>query len=321
MSRTTGIGRIDKAATSASLLALLCWATGPILIKYLTADTDSWTQNALRYSAACLFWLPFATTMALRGTFPRRTWRRALVPALANVGMQSLWAAGFYYLKPAFMTLLTSTSVLWVTSFSMVFFPEERSLMRSPRFWLGLGLSLTGVLGVVYFKADFTTAGMRIGIAIALAEAFMWGVYAVSVKVALRDIDSRSGFSVISLYTTVGLWLCAAFLGDPGHALGMGVGAWAAIVVSAILSIALAHVLFYAAIRRIGATIPMLMNLSLPFIVFGISRFVFHEQLNGMQLLSGVVLLLGSASAVWAQQHLRAAPPQVQAKPSPAARP
>ncbi len=304
MSRSTRIGRINTAATSACLGALLCWATGPILIKYLTADTDSWTQNALRYSAACLFWLPFVAASARRGAFPQRIWRRALVPALANMAMQSLWAKGFYYLAPAFMTLLTSTSILWVMSFSLVFFPEERSLLRSPRFWLGLGLSLTGVLGVLYFKEDFTTAGARIGIAIALAEAFMWGVYAISVKIALRDIDSRSGFSVISLYTTAGLWICALLQGHPEQALHIGAGPWVAIVVSAILSIALAHVLFYASIRRIGATIPMLVNLSLPFIVFSMSSIIFHERLNAPQLLSGVVLLLGSASSIWAQQHL-----------------
>ncbi len=306
MSHSPRIARINKAATSACLGALFCWATGPILIKYLTADTDSWTQNALRYSAACLFWLPFVAAHALRGAFPQRMWRRAVLPSLANIAMQSLWAAGFYYLAPAFMTLLTSTSILWVMSFSLVFFPEERSLMRSPRFWLGLGLSLTGLLGVVYFKEDFTAAGTRLGIAIALTEAFMWGVYAVSVKIALRDIDSRSGFSVISLYTTAGLWVCAVLLGHPGQALHLGVAAWTAIVVSAILSIALAHVLFYAAIRRIGATIPMLVVLSLPFIVFSMSSVIFHERLNALQLLSGVVLLLGSASSIWAQQYLAA---------------
>ena len=308
MSDSAKIGRLNAAATGACLGALVCWATGPILIKYLTDYTDSWTQNALRYSAACAFWLPFVVYIAARNTFPRKTWRRAVVPSIANVAMQSLWAAGFYRLAPGFMTLLTSTSILWVTSFSLVFFPEERSLMRSPRFWLGLGLSLTGLLGVVYFKEDFTAAGTRLGIAIALSEAFMWGVYAVSVKIALRDIDSRTGFSVISLYTTAGLWGCALLLGHPGQALHIDVGPWAAIVVSAILSIALAHVLFYASIRRIGATIPMLVNLSLPFIVLGMSSVFFRERLNALQLLFGVVLLLGSASSIWAQQHLRIAP-------------
>jgi drug/metabolite transporter (DMT)-like permease len=318
MSHSAKIGRINTAATAAALGALFCWATGPILIKYLTADTDSWTQNALRYSAACLFWLPFAAIQALRSAFPQRMWRRAVVPSLANIAMQSLWAAGFYYLAPAFMTLLTSTSILWVTSFSLVFFPEERPLLRSPRFWLGLGLSLAGLLGVVYFKEDFTAAGTRIGIAIALAEALMWGVYAVSVKVALRDIDSRSGFSVISLYTTAGLWLCAILLGHPGRAMHLDAAAWTAIVVSAILSIALAHVLFYAAIRRIGATIPMLVNLSLPFTVFSMSRIIFHERLDTLQLLSGVVLLIGSASSIWAQQHLRVTPNRAAADGAPA---
>ncbi len=308
MSQSIKVGRIDTAATSACLGAVFFWALGPIFIKYLTGYTDSWTQNALRYSAACVFWLPFLVHVALRGVLPGRTWRRALVPALANMAMQSLWGAGFYYISPAFMTLLTNTSILWVTGFSLIFFPGERPLLRSPRFWLGLLLSLTGVAGVLYFKKDFAAVGTRTGIAIALAEAFMWAVYTISVKVALRDIDSRSGFSVISLYTTVGLWICAILLGHPERAVDMSVPAWAAIVVSGILSIALAHVLYYAAIRRIGTTIPMLVVLSQPFIVFSMSSIFFHERLNALQLLSGVVLLLGSASSIWAQQHLRITP-------------
>ena len=317
MSHSTRMGRVNTAATSACLGAVFFWALGPIFIKYLTGFTDSWTQNALRYSAACVFWLPFVAYVAARGSFPQRTWRRAIVPSVANVAMQSLWGAGFYYITPAFMTLLTNTSILWVTGFSLLFFVEERPLMRSPRFWLGLGLSLAGLLGVLYFKKDFSAAGTRIGIAIALAEAFMWGVYAVSVKIALRDIDSRSGFSVISLYTTAGLWICAALLGRPGQALHISVPAWTAIVVSAITSIALAHVLFYAAIRRIGTTIPMLVVLAQPLIVLSMSSVFFHERLNGMQLLSGVVLLMGCASSIWAQQHLKAAPSPEQARPGP----
>ncbi|MCU0914194.1 MAG: DMT family transporter [Planctomycetes bacterium] len=304
MSPAPKLGRVDTAATSACLGAVFFWALGPIFIKYLTGHMDSWTQNALRYSAACLFWLPFVVHVTWRGAFPRRAWRRALVPALANMAMQSLWGAGFYYISPAFMTLLTNTSVLWVMGFSLLLFPQERPLMRSPRFWLGLALSLTGVLGVLYFKKDFAAVGTWVGVAIALAEAFMWGVYAISVKIALRDIDSRTGFSVISLYTTVGLWICAVLVGRPQQALHLGLEAWAAVVVSAITAIALAHVLFYAAIRRIGTTIPTLLVLTQPFIVFSMSSVIFHEQLNAMQLLAGGILLIGSASSISAQQHL-----------------
>ena len=115
---------------------------------------------------------------------------------MVNVVTQSLWAAGFYYIDPAFITLLTNTSVLWVVAFSLLFFAEERPLARSPRFWLSLLLSIAGISGVVYFKEDFTAAGTVIGIVIALAEAFMWGVYTISVRshfeAAIRGAASPS---------------------------------------------------------------------------------------------------------------------------------
>jgi drug/metabolite transporter (DMT)-like permease len=99
-------GRIDMVATAAALGALCCWSIGPIFIKQLTGYVDSWTQNALRYTVACLFWLPVLLVFHARsGRFDRRTWRLALLPSAANIAMQSLWAATFYYIGPAFALL------------------------------------------------------------------------------------------------------------------------------------------------------------------------------------------------------------------------
>ncbi|MBN1507939.1 MAG: DMT family transporter [Sedimentisphaerales bacterium] len=305
MSSSTKTGRIDVVATGACLSAVGLWSTGPILIKYLTGPIDSWSQNALRYSVACLFWLPFLLYVVHRGALDPRTWRRAVPPSVANIVMQSLYAAAFYHIDPGFLTLLSNTSALWVAGFSLVLFREERLLIASPRFWGGLLLSLGGLFGILYFKEGFAERRTQLGILLALSQAFMWGVYTVSVKTALRDIDSRAGFSVISIYTVVGLWICTLIWGDPGAALRMGVGPWAAVVFSGITAIALAHVFYYTAIRRIGATIPMLVVLAQPLLVFGLSRVIFHERLNGLQLLCGIVLLMGSGLSIWAQQHLR----------------
>jgi drug/metabolite transporter (DMT)-like permease len=310
-----GAGRIDTTATAACLGALLFWSLGPIFVKYLSGHVDAWTQNALRYSVACLFWLPSLAYFAARGNFAGRTWRRAILPSFANLVMQSLWAAGFYYLDPAFMTLLTKTSVFWVAGFSLLFFRDERPLARSGRFWLGLLLSVLGMLGVLYFKEDFTAKGTLLGIAIALGEAFMWGVYTLAVRVAFRDTDSRSSFAVMCIYAALGMWICALLLGEPAQALALDMRAWAVVVISAVTSIALAHVFYYAAIRRIGATIPMLVVLAQPFVVFSLSSVIYHERLTGLQLLSGAVLLLGSALSVWAQQHLRPEPAGPVAQP------
>ena len=96
----------------------------------------------------------------------------------------------------------------------------------------------------------------------------------------------------------------------------MDIWPWGCVVISAVTSIALSHVLYYAAIKRIGAAIPSLVLLSTPFIVLAISNVVFGESLNGLQWLFGIVLVAGSGLAIWAQQHLRPSSTTTQEKTS-----
>ncbi|MHC4587066.1 MAG: DMT family transporter, partial [Planctomycetota bacterium] len=271
MSDGSNIRKVDLSATFACIGALTFWSLGSIFIKYLTGYLDSWTQNLLRYSVACLVWMPFLIFSIKKGRVNAKVWRRAVVPAVANVIMQSLFARAFYYIGPAFMVLLAKSSLIWIAGFSLIFFAEERSLVKSKRFWSGLVLSTTGVIGVMCFKDDFTAAGTLTGIALALAMAFMWAVYIVSARIAFRDIDSRHGFSVISIYTVAGLFVLGLLFGDLGGCLKMGPWQWACIVISGATAIALSHTLYYSAMRRIGATIPALIMLAQPFFVLAIS--------------------------------------------------
>lgn len=305
MSEHGSIRKVDTSATFACLGALTFWSLGPIFIKYLTGYVDSWTQNMLRYSVACLFWLPFLVFSIKTKRLDHRVWRRALIPGIANILMQSLWAAAFYYIGPAFMVLQTKTNIIWIAGFSFIFFSDERALIKSKRFWIGLTLSIIGLVGVMYNEVELAEAGMITGIIIAQAAAFMWGVYTLSVKIAFKDIDSRSGFSVISIYTLAGLAISALLFGKVETAWQMGAWQWACVVISGVTAIALAHTLYYAAIRRIGATIPAMVILVQPFIVLAISSVVFGESMNIFQLFFGVVLLIGSTLAIWAQQHLK----------------
>ncbi len=305
MSEHGNIRKVDVSATFACIGALSFWALGPIFIKYLTGYLDSWTQNLLRYSVACLVWLPFLFISIKAKRLDRRVWRRAVVPAVANVIMQSLFACAYYYIGPAFMVLLMKSSIIWIASFSLIFFAEERTLVKSKRFWSGLALSAMGVVGVLYYKEDFAATRTLTGIIIALMTAFMWAVYTLSVRIAFKDIDSRHGFSVISIYTVAGLFLLALLFGRIGDCVKMGAWQWACVVISGATAIALSHTLYYSAMRRIGATIPGLVMLAQPFIVLAISYVVFGESLNIFQLLFGVVLLAGSGLAIWAQEHLK----------------
>jgi len=302
---TINVRKIDIFATLSCIGVLACWSLGPIFIKYLTGYIDSWTQNFLRYSVACLFWLPFLLKAVKGRQIEPKLWRKAIVPAAANIAMQSLWAAGFYYVGAAFMALISKSSVIWITAFSLVFFADERGLVRSKRFWLGLAFSITGVIGVIYYKQDFAASGTITGVIIAVVCAFMWALYVLSARITFRDTDSRIGFSIISIYTVVGLFMFGIIFGRIEQCLKMGIWPWVSIVISAVTAIALGHVLYYAAMKRIGAMIPALVILAQPFTVFAISRVVFGESLSSLQLLFGLVLLAGSALAIYAQQHLK----------------
>jgi drug/metabolite transporter (DMT)-like permease len=284
--------------------SLVFWSIGPILIKYLTGYLDSWTQNALRYNTATLFLLPMLLFSLRQGTFDHRIWRLAVVPSLANVIMQGFWASMFYHLNPAFAVLLGKTHVLWIAGLCMLILPEERALLRSPRFWLGLILALAGVVGVLYYSPDFDVSGSAKGIAFALIGAAFWAAYAVSIRVYLKEVNSQSSFSVVSLYTGAGLAIAAACFGDVGQCLSLSLNLWGILILSSFLGIVCGHICFYAAVRRLGATIPALVILLQPFTILIMSVVVFGETLSLIQCLFGVILILGAASAIWAQTDL-----------------
>ena len=282
---------------------LICWSTAPLFIKYLTGYLDLWSQNLLRYAAACLFWLPFLIIEARAGKLSKTVWKRALLPFIPNIIGQSLWAAAFYYIDPGFASLLSTTAFLWVIILSVIFFADERRLLKSWQFRLSIVLSVAGLAGVMFFHPAFARSYTIIGIAIIMLYGFIWGFYALSVKVAFRGIDSRIGFSVVSIYTVVAIFILTLFMGQPQKCLEMPVSGWTATVVSGVTGIALGHVFYYVSIRRLGSTMPSLVLLTQPFVVVVISYFVFNESLNWLQLVFGVVLVIGSGLAITAESR------------------
>lgn len=282
---------------------LLCWASAPLFIKYLTGYIDMWTQNLLRYAAACLFWLPVLLFAAKEKQLPGIVWKRALLPFIPNIISQNLWAAAFYYIDPGLASLLSMTAFLWVIILSVIFFAGERQHLSNRLFRLSIILSLVGLMGVVFFHPAFTHSYTIIGIVIVVLYGFIWGFYAIAVKVAFRGIDSRIGFSVVSIYTVIALFVLAVFMGRPGKCLEMAPNGWFAAIISGVTGIALGHVFYYISLRRLGPTTSSLAQLAQPFIVVVISYFVFSERFSTLQLVFGVVLVAGSALAILSKKE------------------
>jgi drug/metabolite transporter (DMT)-like permease len=288
----------DSLAVLSCIGTIVCWTASPLFIKYLTGYLDAWTQNLLRYGSACLFWLPFLLADVKAGRLTKKILKLALLPFIPNVIMQNFWAFAFYYIDPGFVTLLVTTSIVWVVILSMFFFRDERRLIRNRRFQASIILSVVGVAGVMLASPAITKPLTITGIIIVLLYDFVWGFYAIAVKVSMRDIDSRIGFTVISIYTVAGLAIPAILIGRPVQCLELSPAAWITVIISGVTGIGLGHVFYYVSIRRLGATVSALTLLTQPFAVVVLSYFLFSESLGLLQWLFGIVLVAGSALAI-----------------------
>ena len=295
--------RQNVIGAAAVVGALACWSIGPVFIKYLTGHFDVWSQNVYRYLAASLFLLPLLIVKIGGGKMQHTVWRRALLPAVFNVLMQTFWASSLYYVNPAFMSLLTKTSVLWTALFAMALFTEERGLLGNGVFWAGLVLSAAGVAGVILSRPDFAATGTVKGVLYVMLAAPLWSAYVVSARAAFRHTSSEVSFAVICLYTTVGLLAAALLFSRRLFVLPTGAGPWTAVVVSGTLCIGTAHVLYYMSQKRLGSTVPGIVTLASPLGVLLVSGAVLGERLLPAQWFWGAVLIAGALFAILARRR------------------
>jgi len=295
---------IHWSALGALAASLGCWAVAPLFIKYFTGFFDAYTQNFYRYSIAAMFWMPLLVVSIRRGGMDRTIWRLAFWPAMANILMQTCWASSLYYLEPGMHMLVARSTIAFTPLLGFILFPDERRLIRSKGFWIGVVLSSLGAVGVMVFKENFTARGTLIGVGYALGSSFLWGVYSALVRKKLRPKDPRLSFAVISIYTTLGCGLIMLLLGRPGAILNASASTWGLLIISAVLGIGIAHVFYYRAIHGIGVSIAAGLLLSLPFLTGALSWFVFGEVLNSRQWLSGIVLVAGGISLILSHRHM-----------------
>lgn len=300
---------IDFAATTALLVALLCWASVPLVLKHLTHTIpDGFTTNAVRYPAAAILYLPLVI-VALRDPAQRRLVPLTLLPTIPNLAGQTCWAWAPYYIDPGLMTFGARTSVIWAIVLAVLFFPIERSLLRSPRFWAGILLSFGGFLGVALFEQTVRTRTTQFGLLLAGVSGFFGGLYVVGIRAAVGPMKPFTTFAFVSAFTAVGC-LAMAPLGEPSSLLHAGAASFGLLLLSSFLGIAFAHGLYYFAVQRLGATICAATATLSPFITAAASRVIFQERLDPVQWLGGIVLVCGTALVIWSQEHLSPLEPE-----------
>ncbi len=297
--------RIDARGTTALVLNTVFWSITPVLLKRLTVFIDPWTANGLRYPmAAVLFW-PVLLRGFRTGALDRRLLVRALIPAFFAGAGQIFWAQAPYHIQASDIGFFIKVSLVWAFAGSMAFFPEERALLTSRRFWVGLALALGGFVALAVERGALEARVTWTGLAIILSCSVFFGLYGVSVRLLLRDVPPLLAFGIVAQLVAIGTAALMFCYGDVPGIPQLAGEAWVLLAATALIGITISHVLFYVAVLRIGASLTNATHLSGPFITCAVAYFALGERLGLRGWIAGIVLVSGGAFLLWAQERVR----------------
>jgi drug/metabolite transporter (DMT)-like permease len=292
------------------LATLLSWASIPLFLKWFVPSIDAWTANGWRYGVSALFWLPVLAWAWRAGRLPRAVFAAAVVPALLNAVGQSAFGWCPYYLDPGFFTFVFRVQIVFVALGAFVLFPPERPTLKSPRFWIGVALVAVGSVGLVAFsERGLTVPQKSFGVGLALVSSALFAAYGLAIRKYMHGIPAVYGFGVVCQYTAVLVVLAMLIFGRDvvpervasGQAMNHGSAVfafsgfqWFMLVLSAMIGIALSHVSYYAAIKRLGVAVSMGIVQLQPVITGLASMLIFNERLTAGQWAAGLVGVVGA---------------------------
>src|SRR5437773_6224836 len=298
---------------SAVFATVFIWSVPSLFMFYLNRYYDPWAQNFYRYSVACIAIAPLLFYQIRRGG-PRidmHAVKLCLLPCLPNAVHQVTQVMALFYIGPGVYTIFTRASVIFTALLALAFFPEERVVIRQWQFQLGTLLGLIGAFGVIWFERNANSLAAAspsggghdghvalAGLFIAFTATFCWALYGVLIKRPSAQLGSIRSFGLVSFITSALLLPLTLAFGKIGAPLQAGAHANLVLIISAVICITLAHVLYYVAINEIGVALSQSLQLLCPAIAMALSAWVYGERLTQAQIWSAAILLVGAFLAM-----------------------
>ena len=299
--------RESKALAALCVVAaMVCWGSIPVFLRSFRRDLDPWTVNGVRYSLGALFWLPYLLLNLRRapraGGGPRRSvWVAALVPTIPNVIGQVGYGVSPYFVPASTIGFAMRLSFLFTVLFGFLFVAQERWLARRGAFWWGAAVSMAGVVLMFVGKLRDGGEGSTAGLVIVVATTVAWGAYAVAVRKCMAPYPVRQSFGVISLYSAALLLVLMALFGRWGALGRQSAALWGRLAASAVIGVAIGHVLYQHGIQRLGPIVASGILLGTPLITYLGAALILGERMTPVQSLGGAAIVLGGVLLVTAK--------------------
>ena len=287
------------------LLSVFFGSTVPIFLEYFTSYIDNaWTVNGYRYIVVFIIMFPIVIKMIRDKKYTKKMWKVALIPASFNFAQQVMWAWAPYYIDPSLMGFLLKSIVIWSILGSFILFTDERDLLRSIKFWIGLTTAIIGTIGLSYFGGKMSASGTFLGVVLVLGSSLFMASYGLTVKKYFNDTNSIVSFSIISFYTAIGIISLMFVMGKPATVFELPTKVVLLIAVSALVGITLGHILFYSSLKYVGVVINYSVGLLSAFFTAIMSYLFYDDKLTLFQWLAGTLILIGGFITIIAKKNV-----------------
>ncbi|MBC7699283.1 DMT family transporter, partial [Aquabacterium sp.] len=285
------------------LLLAAVWGASFMFLRMAAPVVGSLAVAAMRVTGAALLLLP---VLMWRGDLARlKPWLPALVvSALLSYVLPFLGLSQAARSLPAgLLSILNATTPLWGALVGWWWAGERLSAGRL----LGLAIGIGGVALLAADRSQIGSGASWQAVALCLGSTLM---YALAVHHAKRHLSALSPVSVSagSLGCAALMLALPAWWLGPRPAQGPTMGwdqvpatTWGAVLGLAVLCTALAYLLFYRLIARVGPTKALTVTFLIP--VFGMlwGSLFLNEQVSASMMASTTVIVLGTllSSGAW----------------------
>lgn len=236
--------------------------------------------------------LALAALAVWRGHRLRVGWRDAAILAgAAFVGVfvnQIAFVYSFTLVSASTVALVFGTLPIFVSLFAWLTGLER----LSARNWLAAGVSFTGVALVALGSSAGLSASAG-GIGLALVTTVTFAVYSVSIAPVVRRRSPLVVNAVTALAGAAMLAPASSFVLAGENWPEIEVLAWGALLYSAIASIALGNLFWFAGIDRVGPGRAALFANLQPFLGALFAVAILAESLGPLKLAGGIVIAFG----------------------------
>jgi drug/metabolite transporter (DMT)-like permease len=215
-----------------------------------------------------------------------------LIVALLNSALPfALFSYAALSITAGLSSILNATTPLWGALVAWLWLRQGLTPLRV----LGLLLGFAGVVFLAWEQASFKPGGSGFAVLACLGAALSYGIAANFTKKHLAQVSPLAVATGSQLYAALLLALPAAMLWPP---VLPSAKAWAGAAMLALLCSALAYILFFRLMSRIGATNTIAVTFLIPGFAVLWGWLFMAEAFTLRMALGCAIVLLGTALAV-----------------------